>query len=402
MNLRAIALLLLTLPLIPAFNLAAQETRLLGVALPLTGPLAPFGADFARAVELAVEQMNVELAAARAPVRFATAAADTAGTPTGAADALQILARNTGAALIIGPLTTAEVLGAKSTADANDLVLIAPASAAPAAAIPADNIFRVMVPPDTLALRLHARIARSRGYENVAILHPADPEGDALALSFQRAFAAAGGARVARIAFTPALADLDIAVNRLAAELARLSAAGQTAVFCVCHPGDALPALRRAMLLPALRAVAWMGIEALAAPELLEDAGVALFLHNAGFTALAPCTAADTPLRRRFQADFTLRFHAPPGPLTSHAFDAANIAMLASLVAGPGADAAAIRAILPFISAHYIGAGPQGLLDENGDQAIACYNLFQVNAAATGFDLIATYDTATVDLVLNP
>ncbi len=228
MKLRSLFLVLLVLSLLPVFGASAQETWVLGVVQPFTGALGSFGADFARGIDLAVEQMNAELEAAGSDIRFETASADTEGTPDGSARAVQTIVQTTGANVIVGPLTTSEVLGAKQFADENNVILVAPASSGPAGGIAGDNIFRVMYPPDTFAAKAYARIAISRGYQNVAILNLDDPYGNGLADRFQQDFAAAGGAQTTRITYTPDPPDLSSEVARLSADVASLSTSGET------------------------------------------------------------------------------------------------------------------------------------------------------------------------------
>ena len=399
MKLRALVLILFVLSLLPVFDVSAQETWVLGVVQPFTGALGSFGADFARGIDLAVEQMNAELEAAGSDIRFETASADTEGTPDGSARAVQTIVQTTGANVIVGPLTTSEVLGAKQFADENNVILVAPASSGPAGAIAGDNIFRVMYPPDTFAAKAYARIAISRGYQNVAILNLDDPYGNGLADRFQQDFAAAGGARTTRITYTPDPPDLSSEVARLSADVASLSASGETAVFCVCFLGDAQKALQLSLVDPILSEVDWIGNEAMTTPDILEDASVASFLQNANFISVGSYSGTKTPLVDRFVASFTERYENPPGPFTNYAFDAANIAMLSMLVAGN--DGAAVKSILPFISGHYIGTSVQGLLDENGDQAIAYYSVYQVNADRSDFDAIGIYNGSADSLELN-
>jgi len=148
-----------------------------------------------------------------------------------------------------------------------------------------------------------------------------------------------------------------------------------------------------------LTTVDWIGNEAMTNPEILEDASVAAFLQNANFVSVGSYLGTATPLVDRFVASFTERFDNPPGPFTNYAFDAANIAMLSMLVGGN--DGVAVKSILPFISGHYVGTSVQGLLDENGDQAIAYYSVYQVNADATDFDDIGIYDGSADSLELN-
>src|SRR5438876_3489764 len=123
----------------------------LGVVMPYTGDLGEYGKGFKEGIDLAVEQMNAQLAQAGRQLTFKVVSQDSFGTPDGAAKAIQTVVQTSGAQVVIGPLSTGEVLGAKEYADKNKIVILAPASTGMAGAIPNDYIFRVMDPPDSFA-----------------------------------------------------------------------------------------------------------------------------------------------------------------------------------------------------------------------------------------------------------
>jgi branched-chain amino acid transport system substrate-binding protein len=375
-----------------------QVTYVLGVVQPFTGPLGSFGTDFSKGIELAVNQMNEQLAAANSNVQFEIASADTEGTPEGAASALQTVVQTTGAQVIVGPLTTSEVLGVKQFADENGIVIVAPASSGAAGGIPNDNIFRVMYPSDNFAAKAFAAIASSRGYENVAVLQMDDPFGNGLVESFTADFADAGGGEVSVVKYAPDPSDLSSEATRLSAETTRLSGSGKTAVFCVCFLADAQKLLQLAVVDPVLSTTEWMGIENLANPELLQDSSYSDFLKSANFISVS-FADTQTPLTQPFVDAFTEAYGSAPGPFTNYAYDAANIAMLSMLVAGN--DGNAVKEILPFISNHYIGTGVQAYLDANGDQAIAIYGIYEVGDNGTEFSLVGRYDGSSDSLTLT-
>jgi branched-chain amino acid transport system substrate-binding protein len=393
---------LLLLGLLLVVGVAAQDTEtttyVLGVAQPFTGPLGSFGTDFSKGIELAVEQMNAQLESSGINVRFEIASQDTEGTPEGAAQAVQTIVQTTGAQVIVGPLTTSEVLGAKQFVDENGVVIVAPASSGAAAGIPDDNIFRVIYPPDNFAAKAFAGIATQRGYQNVAILHMDDPFGDGLSDQFTEDFTAAGGGEVSVIEYAPDPADLSSEATALSADVTRLSSSGNTAVFCICFLADAQKLFQLAIVDPVLSTTEWMGIENLANSELLQEASYADFLRSANFISVS-FTDSQTPLTQPFIESFTEKFGSAPGPFTNYAFDAANIAMLAMLVAGN--DGEAVKEILPFVSNHYIGTSVQAYLDENGDQAIALYGLYEVSPDAAEFTQVGTYNGSTGELELE-
>jgi branched-chain amino acid transport system substrate-binding protein len=392
-----LALCLLTL----RFPLAAQDdgnTIVIGVVLPFTGPLGSVGQDFARGAELAVEQMNAELTRAGVETHFEIVTADTTGTPNGAAEAVETIVQTTGAQIIVGPLTTAEVLGAKQTAEDEGIVLVAPVSASSAAAIPNDNIFRVMNPPDSFSARAFVALAEARGYQNIAILHMDEPYGNSMAEQFSNGFAALNHGSVSVIKYAPNPADLSAEATALSAEIGTLSSSGDTAFFCVCYLEDAKKLIQVAQIDPILSEVDWIGIENLYQPTLLEDATLANFLGSVNFTAVA-LARMSTPLTQSFIDAFVAKYGNPPVPYTNATFDATNIAMRAALMAGN--DGEAIKSLLPYVSSYYIGTSVQGYLDENGDQALAYYGFYTVDPAQAAFVQIGSFDSITSELELT-
>lgn len=393
-----VSLLLLLVLALPIHAQDDVETYVLGVAQPFTGPLGSFGTDFAKGIDLAVAQMNAELEASGINIRFEVASQDTEGTPDGAARAVQTIVQTTGAQVIVGPLTTSEVLGAKQFVDENGIVIVAPASSGLPGAIPGDNIFRVMYPPDNFAALAFAEIAVNRGYENIAIIHVDDPFGNGLAERFTLDFQAAGGGDVTTISYAPDPADLSGEATALSADVAELSGSGTTAVFCICFLGEAQILLQTAQIDPVLTGVEWMGVENLATPDILADAGHAAFLQNANFVSVSFADTA-APLAAPFVDSFMAEYGDAPGPFTNYAFDAANIAMMSMLIAGN--DGEAVKGILPFVSNHYIGTAVQGLLDDNGDQALAFYGVFALSEDASAFVQIGSYNGSSGVLEMN-
>ena len=377
---------------------SGPQTYTLGVVLPFTGSLGAFGTDFGKGVELAIEQMNTQLKDAGSNVQFAMAKADTEGTPDGAAKAVQTVVQTNGAQVIIGPLTTGEVLGAKQFADENKIVIVAPASSAPAGGLPDDYIFRVMYPPDTFAAQAFVKIAATRQYKNVVLLQVDDPFGNGMAEIFGQGFKAAGGNDVKVVKYAPEPKDLSSEVTKLSAEVASVKDSGATAVFCVCFLGDAQKALQVAAVDQVLGGVDWLGAENLVNPEILKDPAHAKFLAQTHFTVVTT-TERQTPNSQPFKDAFKAKFSSDPGPFTNYAYDAANIAMLSIMSVGNKGEG--VQKILPYIANHYIGTAVQTYLDANGDQAIAYYTISQVKEDGSDFDAVGTFDGSTGEVTMK-
>ncbi len=393
-------LLMIVLVGIPAVSAqdSSEQTYTLGVAQPFTGSLGTYGTDFGKGIQLAVDQMNQQLADAGVKIKFVVASANTTGTPDGAAKAVQTIVQTTGAQVIVGPLTTSEVLGAKQFADTNNIVLVAPASTGVDAAIPNDSIFRVFDPPDNFAAKAFVQIANARGYANVVVLHVDDPFGDGMVSAFTSDFKAAGGKEVSDVKYAPNPTDLSSEATKVSSEVTRLSSSGKTAVLCACYLADAEKLLPAAELDPTLSSTDWMGVENLASPDILKDSGAADFLRKANFISVS-ASDSSTPLSQQFNDAFKAKYGTDPGPFTNYAYDAANIAMLSMVVAGNNGKA--VKQILPFIADHYIGTTVQAYLDANGDQALANYGIKQVDPNNPDFVVVGTYDGSTDKVTMN-
>lgn len=377
----------------PAPGAAAPQEITIGVVLPFTGSLGQFGIGFREGVELAVEQMNNRLKDAGRNITFKIASADTTGTPDGAAKAFQTVVQTSGAQVVVGPLATSEVLGAKQFADANHIVIIAPASTAPAAAIPNDYIFRVFDPPDVFAAQAFLGIAQQRGYQNIVVLHVDDPFGNGMFSALSNGFKGT----LSEVKYPNNPTDLSSEITKVSSEIARLSAAGKTAFFCVCFLGDAQKVAQQAVVDPNLGSVDWLGVENLRSKDLLTG-DIGPFLSKVNFTAVS-FIGSQNPNTQPYLDAYKAKFGHDSGPFTNYAYDAANIAMLSVLVAGN--DGQAIQKIVPFIADHYIGTEVQSYLDANGDQAIAAYGIYQVNKDGTDFTQIGTYDSASGKVTLT-
>jgi branched-chain amino acid transport system substrate-binding protein len=107
------------LPVLETSGCGGQPAGAIGVALPLTGPLAEWGLEARAGVELA-------LASAPAPAPRMLWE-DTGGTPDGATGALERLA-DQGASLVIGPFTTDEAVSAGTLARSLGVPLVVPAA----------------------------------------------------------------------------------------------------------------------------------------------------------------------------------------------------------------------------------------------------------------------------------
>jgi len=369
-------------------------TYVIGVALPYSGPLASYGKDFRDSVILAVDEINALLARSRSAVTFEIASADTETTALGASKAVRTLYETKRVQIIVGPLTTSEVLGAKEFSDANKIVLLCPASTGLGAAIPGDFIFRVVDPPDNYQGLALAQAVSAEGYQNVVVAYRDDTFGVGIWEIFSKRFSEIGGKSIP-LKFAPDQPDYSGEVSKLASLVSDAQKTGSTAVLFVAWEGEALKWFPHAQVSPVLKNVRWYGIENLKSykllpPETSKETGD--FLAGVKFTVTSFYTPGN-PLTPSFPVAFKQKYGREPLPYSDGAYDATYIAAWSILVAGKY-DGKAIADVLPTVAGRFIGVTVQTYLDPNGDQAIAYFGIYRVSAAYK-FELVGTFDGST-------
>src|SRR3989454_5391215 len=214
----------------PATTTTGTKTYTIGIVFPLTGTLADFGKSFVNAVNLAVDQMNQNLTTAGSTIRFATVVQDDQGTPAGALSAVQTIYQSSSAQLIIGPLTTSEVLGARDYANTNKIVLVPPASSGTAAAFPIlpgvpHYLFRPGQPGDNFEGSALAQLAVLFQMKNIVYLYRADSSGSGK-YNFTKGLLAQAGIQQTGIQIPPDQNDYSAVVSTASSDVAQAISSG--------------------------------------------------------------------------------------------------------------------------------------------------------------------------------
>src|SRR3989454_6570639 len=216
--------------LAPPATTTGTKTYTIGIVFPLTGTLADFGKSFVNAVNLAVDQMNQNLTTAGSTIRFATVVQDDQGTPAGALSAVQTIYQSSSAQLIIGPLTTSEVLGARDYANTNKIVLVPPASSGTAAAFPIltgvpHYLFRPGQPGDNFEGSALAQLAVLFQMKNIVYLYRADSSGSGK-YNFTKGLLAQAGIQQTGIQIPPDQNDYSSIVSAASSDVAQIISSG--------------------------------------------------------------------------------------------------------------------------------------------------------------------------------
>ncbi len=345
----------------------------IGLAIAVSGGYAVDGPKRLKGAQLAIKEMNDLLAKAGAPFRFVGIHEDTQGNPQKAVDVVKRFIAD-GIQVIVGPLSTSETAAVMPLANRYHVVVISPSSTGEAAAKPNDYVFRV-APPDSKQGPALATIIYKLGYRKLVIIARNDDYGRGLATLVADTFKKLGG-QVKTILYQPDKPDLSAEVTQLAAAVQSFGADKQTAVLVIAFDNDGLQILQKASKIPVLTKVRWFGPDSMARNTFIENPQVAEFLMKVHFLGTRPAIERN-PVTKHFEEAYKKMYHEAPTPYAYYAYDAAWLAMLSVLVAGKY-NGTAIKAVLPTVGAHYMGATGQKVFDKNGDCAIANYALWTV------------------------
>jgi len=363
----------------PAAGLTG-EVRV-GALLSLTGVLSTFGTQYKAVAELAEKEINDYLAALGRGWRIKVVTEDTATDPKTCLSKMMTL-HGTGVKVFIGIASSAEVSEVKSYADANKLIVISPSSTSPALALK-DMILRY-TPNDIYQGKAIAKILWLRGIRWVVPVWRGDTWGDGLkeytAKYFNEICRASGESCgvLEGIRYDPTAKEFSVEAAKLNDIVSNAIAKyGKEKVgVLVISFEEAAALIAAAKAYPALGQVQWQGSDGTAAIAPLLDPAVADFAVKVKFynTMASPGVSPYTDKVRSYIKE---KLGMEPMGYTYFVYDALWTIALAIDAAG-AYDTEKIMQVLPYVLAHYIGASGFIQLDENGDRAIADYDIWAI------------------------
>lgn len=353
------------------FATAAAQQIPIGVLLPLTGGGAPDGPFLRNAAQLAIDEIHEMLDASGSGVTFNLIMEDDQTTPEGGLEAIESVV-NAGAQIVISSYSSAATSGARAYANANEILMIAAAATSPALAIPDDWLYR-LITPDTLQANAAAQLLAEEGVDHLVVLHRGDSYGLGLAEPLKENFEGYGG-EATLLAYDPDLSDFAAEVDELARVVRRLE--GDIAVMIISFQPDGLNILGHARLNSTLNDVRWFGSKDALSPVFFPPIApeeVSQFMVDMNLMGFFP-TPPENPVRQKFERAYEERFGTPPTPWALYMYDAVWVSALTALVSGEYTGPN-LRAALPQVTSHYIGASGHKLLNEDGDSALGVYEL---------------------------
>lgn len=207
--------LLIVLIILFSFGCGKKEEKeiRIGVILPLTGDVASLGSPSLKAVNLAVEQANLQ--AEKEGYKFIVIAEDDQAVPAKAVSAIQKLKDVDKIRLVIGPLVSSSTMAVAPIADKNGIVIISPGSSAPGITNAGDYIFRNEL-SDLFGGTKQAELAYNvLKYRKVACVYINNDYGVGVSTVFKKVFLSLGGAVTLYESFDQGSTDFRNVLNKI-------------------------------------------------------------------------------------------------------------------------------------------------------------------------------------------
>lgn len=176
---------------VPEEDALSEDTYLIGVLLPRTGQLGPFGPPIAQAVYLAIDEMN-QVGGANGK-RFAAVTCDTGTSEEQSVTAAQWLVDNAKVSAIIGPASSSNLIRvATDVTVQNNVLLISPSATAPAITdLPDQGLVWRTVPSDAFQGAAIGAHLLAQDFQKVAVVVRDDTYGNGLRDAIQEAYCGA-------------------------------------------------------------------------------------------------------------------------------------------------------------------------------------------------------------------
>lgn len=311
-----------------------SKTHHIGVLLPLSGPLSPYGVDVLNGIRLALEVVTETSPS----LSVGLVAKDTEGDATGLARELDDLLNAYHPIAVIGPLLSRDVKAVAPFADAHEVVFITPTATVQDVQRFGRYLFNAAVNNRALLRDLVTYATGSLGWTRFCILASQDTYGREMARTFAEEISRHGGEIIASDFYEPDDTDLALPIKRLKdadlkqqGRLEKIESPKKGKRDTRYHPGfDAMflpgDAEKVGLIAGQVRfyaaSVGMLGTNGMNSPELLrlDPRGVEGAVFADSFSI-----AGAEPSARHFVERYTARFQRPPSSFAAQSYEAATL-----------------------------------------------------------------------------
>ena len=299
----------------------------IGLLLPFTGSLSEFGVAMQKGADLAALQINASGGVRGLPITLV--AADTQTDPTAGVNAAQSLVDDYSVNAIVGAASSGVTIPvAEQVTIPNQVLLISPASTAPAITDLADNdlVFRTTF-SDALQGTVLAQVAWDRGFSTACTMYINNAYGPGLSSSFTQAFEALGGTVQVQVPH-------EAGQGSYVTEVQTCASGGPDVMVALSYPLEGEVFLQDALDYTSIDQFVFS--DGLKSQEMFDALGAANFDGMYG-------TSPGSTVTAQFASDYEAEYGEPPPlPYIAEAYDAVVAIALAAERAG-STDSIAIR-----------------------------------------------------------
>jgi branched-chain amino acid transport system substrate-binding protein len=378
---------------------AAEREVVLGGLFSLTGSWSTLGQTGRAAMELAIEDVNRYLAGNAAGIRFVAAIEDTRLEPDLALDRARELMAS-GAQILIGPQSSAEVARLKPYVDEHGVLLVSPSSTAGDLAIPGDNVFR-FTPSDSLEGVAVSALMWDDGVRAVVPVWRDDAGNAGLERAVRRAFGERGGDVLPGAMYEASAEDFGVTVTAVREQLEQAIAQHGNAAVGVYLAGfdEVVNLFDAAGDDTLLESVRWYGSDGVVLSDvLLTSPPTVAFSLRTGYPSPVFGLEAGAheiwePLVERIRS----RTDLMPDAFALAVYDAVWVAARGYVASGAPLDLERLkRAFTTAASSHY-GATGWTVLNDAGDRRYGDFDFWAIRVveAQPRWERVARYETRT-------
>jgi len=373
-----------------SFNATSTKIILGAMLAPVQGATAA-QQSYQAAAELAVKELNIQLATLSPPVSITLVEGDLGANPDEALDNLKVL-YNQGVRLLVGPAESANVIALLDFVNTNDMVMMSNASSAITLAIPGDNLYRLVPGDSHQALSLANKIYND-GYTNIIVFARQDLYGDDLRKALKTDFEAlhTGNQNLAVFLYDVTASDFSVQAAEWDDAITALTYNPSTTALVFISFEETVPMVnamiaQNASLFGGFKIYGTDGFAQVS--EVTDDTNVAAFLLASNLVATSPAVATqDQVSLNAFYTRLTAAYNVPTSVFAATAYD--SVALLTAtaqdLNSKGQSGIAAWKQDLPLVGAATNGVTGNLALSVNGDRAVLPYGLWGIQQSGSTY-----------------
>ncbi len=348
----SLAIIIIGLSTTGFFGLANQDVVKIGFIGPMTGDAASYGIDIERAINLALDKINLDYNKIELIVE------DGKCNGQDAVAAINKLVNIDNVKIIIGPTCSSEVLGASPIAEANKILMISPAATNPDITNAGDYIFRV-IPSDAYQGKVAANIATNLfNAKKVAILYVESDFPKGLVNEFSKNF---NGEIVAKESIAQNSTEFKTQIQKIISSKPDL-------LYVIAYNTEYIAFFKQYLEIGASTPI--LGSDTLSDPTILS----ASYMSNYPVRIVYPFPKANWK-NSELNKEFTLKYNKEINPYAPYAYDIVNLINYAIDKTG-STDSTILKNALYDIK--YQGITGEISFDEFGDLANAEFEAFEI------------------------